>query len=106
MLNRHLGIDLRRSPADIIEGAGSGEKRYSLFTTTPPSLSLASNRCSGKTLIRKLKSIDYLLIIHGASDRKQAEALATTVRKIGEVTAVFVLDSRETDDRNLALLSE
>lgn len=104
MLNRHLSIDLRHSQTDIREGKGTDETTWSHFTTTPLTLSLVSNKSRGKILIKKLKNIDYLLVIHNAADRKNAGSLAAAVRKCPEVTAVFVFESLETGDRNLALL--
>jgi hypothetical protein len=106
MLNRHLGIDLRHSQTDISDETGPSDQRYSRFTTNPVTLSLVSNRNQGKSLIRKLKNIDYLLILHGPPDRKQAEALAASVRRSSEVTAVFVFESKEINDSNLSLLGQ
>ena len=105
MLNRHLGIDLRKRPEEITDGTGSETHSYSIFTTTPATLSLISNRSAGNTFIKKLKNIDFLLQIHGAPDRKQAETLVSSLRAIPEVTAVFIFDSREISDRNIALLA-
>jgi hypothetical protein len=106
MLNRHLGIDLRKRPEEITDGTGSESHSYSIFTTSPAALSLISNKCVGSTLFKKMKNIDFLLQIHGTPDRKQAEALASSVRIIPEITAVFIFDSREVSDRNIALLGQ
>ena len=38
MLNRHLGIDLRKKPEDITEGSGDKTHFYSVFTTAPLTL--------------------------------------------------------------------
>ena len=104
MLNRHLGTDLRKKPEEITEGSGEKTHSYSVFTSAPLTFSLVSNRSMGGTLIRKLKNIDFLLLIHGAPDRKLAEKLAAEVRNIPEVTAVFLFDSRELSDKNIPLL--
>jgi len=104
MLNRHLGIDLRKKPEEIAEGSGEKTHFYSVFTTAPLTFSLISNRSMGGTLIRKLKNIDYLFHIHGTPDRKLAETLTAAVRDIPEVTAVFLFDSRDFSDKNIALL--
>jgi hypothetical protein len=105
MLNRHLGIDLRKKPEEIAESSGDNTHSYSVFTTAPITFSLISNRSMGRTLLRKLKNIDFLLQIHGTPDRKQAEALAASLRAIPEVTAVFLFDSRDFGDKNIALLA-
>jgi hypothetical protein len=104
MLNMHLGIDLRKNPEEITEGSGEKTHSYSVFSAAPLTFSLVSNRSMGGTLIRKLKNIDYLLLIHGTPDRKMAETFAAAVRDIPEITAVFLFDSRELSDKNIALL--
>lgn len=104
MLNRHLGIDLRKKPEEITENSGDKTHSWSVFTTAPLTFSLISNRSMGGTLLRKLKNIDFLLQIHGTPDRKQAEKLAASLRSIPEVTAVFLFDSRDLGDKNIALL--
>lgn len=104
MLNRHLATDLRHSQTDIKEGKGIDESTWSRFTTTPLTLSLVSNKSSGKILVRKLKNIDYLLVLHDTADRRDAESLAASVRKCPEVMAVFLFESQEISDRNLSLL--
>jgi hypothetical protein len=104
MLNRHLGIDLRKKPEEITEISGEKTHSYSVFTTAPLTFSLISNRSMGGTLLRKLRNIDFLLQIHGTPDRKQAEKLAASLRGIPEVTAVFLFDSRDLGDKNIALL--
>jgi hypothetical protein len=105
MLNRHLGIDLRKDPEEINAESSGETQSYSVFTTTPATLSLISNRSAGVTLLKKLKNIDFLLLIHGVPDRKQAEILTAAVRNIPEVTAVFLFDSRDFSERNIALLA-
>jgi hypothetical protein len=106
MLNRHLGIDLRKDPSDITDIREDSKYSFSRFATVTPALSLVSNRCEGITLLRKLKNIDFLIVIHGDPDKRQAEELASKVRDITEVIAVFVFDSRQISDRNTALLTE
>jgi hypothetical protein len=104
MLNRHLGIDLRKKPEDITEGSGDKTHSYSVFTTAPLTFSLISNRSMGGTLLKKLKNIDFLFQIHDSPDRKLAGTLAASLRDIPEVTAVFLFDSRDLSDKNIALL--
>ena len=104
MLNRQLGISLQHSGEEIIQGESSGAHHYSVFITTPETVSLVSNKSSGNILIRKLRNIDFIMVIHGAPDKVKAETLAASIRKNPAVTAVFCFDSREISDRNLGLL--
>ncbi len=105
LINRHLGTDLRRCDEEIAVQTDSGKPSFSRFTTVPPELSLVSNRSEGHILLRKLKNIDFFLLFCRKTERQKTEELATTLREIPEITAVFVLDSRKIDDRNLLLLA-
>jgi hypothetical protein len=104
LINRHLGTDLRKCDEEIAAHTDSGKPSFSRFTTVPPELSLVSNRSEGHILLRKLKNIDYFLLFCGQTEMQKTEKLATTLREIPEITAVFVLDSRKITDRNLLLL--
>ena len=105
MLNRHLGTGLRKCDSDITAVTESGKHRFSCFVSDAPAFSLISNHCEGNILIRKLRKIDFLMVIGGAPDEKSAESLATTIRKIAGVTAVFLFSSRTVNDRNISLLA-
>jgi len=105
LINRHLGTDLRKCDEEIAVQTESGKPSFSRFTTVPPELSLVSNRSEGHILLRKLKNIDFFLLFCGQTERQKTEELATTLREIPEITAVFVLDSRKINDRNLLLLA-
>ena len=105
LINRHLGTDLRKCDKEIAVQTESGKPSFSRFTTVPPDLSLVSNRSEGHILLRKLKNIDFFLLFCGQTERQKTEELATTLREIPEITAVFVLDSRKINDRNLLLLA-
>ncbi|MBE0668305.1 MAG: IPExxxVDY family protein [Bacteroidales bacterium] len=104
MLNRQLGISLQHSSNDIIGGSGEEPPRFSVFSTSPPILSLISNKSRGNFLIKKLKTIDFFLTIHGVTSRAKADNLAALIRKNQDITAVFVFSSPEINDRNMKLL--
>jgi len=106
MINRHLGTDLRKCPEDIIIDTSAGTRNFSRFSPENRAFSLVSNRSSGTVLLKKLKNIDYLLVPAQQDDAKTTEQLAASLRLIPEITAVFVLDSRATADRNIALLAQ
>ena len=105
LINRHLGIGLRKCSEEITVHAGKGSHSFSRFTSVPPGLSLVSNRSEGQNLLRKLKNIDFFLLAGGEADRQKTEDLAAILRKIPEITAVFVLDSTTINDRNLLLMA-
>lgn len=106
MINRHLGTDLRKCPEDIIIQTATGTRNFSRFSPENRAFALVSNRCSGTVLLKKLKNIDYLLVPAQQDDLKTAEQLAASLRLIPEITAVFMLDSSDTADRNIALLAQ
>ena len=106
MINIHLGSDLRKCSEEITLATPEGTLSFSRFTPDDTAFSLVSNRNSTYILIRRLKNIDFLIIPGTAqkSDRKHAEVMAKSLREIPEITAVFIFDSREINDRNLELL--
>lgn len=105
LINRHLGTDLRKCDDEITVQTDSGKHHFTRFTSVPPELSLVANRSEGQILLRKLKKIDFFILICGQAERKKTEELAATLREIPEITAVFVLDSSKISDRNLVLLA-
>jgi hypothetical protein len=106
MINRHLGTDLRKCPEDITLDTAAGTRNFSRFSPENRAFALISNRSGGTVLLKKLKNIDYLLVPSQQHDIKTAGQLAASLRLIPEITAVFILDSSETTDRNIALLAQ
>ncbi len=104
MINRRLGSDLTRSDDEIKPGTAGGSSSFARFTTGEGAFTLISNRSAGKTLIRKLRNIDFFVVINEKSSRLEIEELARSLRGIPEITALFVLHSRDTADPNLPLL--
>ena len=106
MINLHLGSDLRKCSDEITLATPAGTRAFSRFTPDNLAFALISNRSGSNVLIRKLKNIDFLIIpgTGKKKDRKEAEIMAASLREIPEITAVFIFDSREIGDRNLALL--
>lgn len=105
MINRHLGTDLRKCTEDILAETASGSLSFSCFSPENKAFSLISNRSGGNLLLKRLRNIDYLLVPAEQHDIKTAEILAASLRLIPEITAVFLLDSRNTADRNIVLLA-
>ncbi len=104
ILNKKFGISLSHHSKDILDGSGESASVFSVFTTVPAIISLVSNKSQGVFLIRKLKNIDFFLVVHGVPDRKKAESLAAETRKIPEITAVFIFNSSEIKDKKVKLL--
>ncbi|NLE35973.1 MAG: IPExxxVDY family protein [Bacteroidales bacterium] len=105
MINRRLGTDLSKCPEDIKVNTDSGTLSFSRFSPSDQAFALVSNRSEGRLLLRKLKNIDYLVVTCRQPGQMETAELATLLRTIPEITAVFIFDSRLTADRNLALLA-
>jgi hypothetical protein len=105
MINRHLATDLRKNTDDLAIRTDTGDQSFSRFTTVSHDFSLISNRSEGNLLLRKLKNIDFFILLSGQADRQIAEKLAASLREIQEITAVFILHSREISDKSLSLLA-
>lgn len=107
MINLHLGSDLRKCSDEITVSTKAGKQSFSRFTPGNLAFTLASNRNGTSVLISRLKNIDFFIIpgTGKRNDRKEAERMASQLREIPEITAVFIFDSRDISDRNLALLS-
>ena len=105
LLNKHLGCDFRKDAEDITSGSGKGENSFSCFLSARPAYKMVSNKNGEAVLMHRLGKIDFLLTAGGPSDRKKSEDLAAMIRKITGVTAVFVFDSAEANDRNVSLLA-
>ncbi len=105
MINRHLGTDLRKSNEDLVISSPAGIQSFTRFYPLNRAFALISNRCGRIVLLRKLKNIDFILVPGADQDRNEAERFAASLRLIPEITAVFLLDSRDNPDRNLPLLT-
>jgi hypothetical protein len=104
MINRHLGTNLRKCREEIIISSASTTSSFARFTTDDLAFTLVSNRNSGNFLLRKLKNIDFIIIPGRTPDLNATEKLLSSLREIPEITAVFLFNSRDYNDRNLSLL--
>lgn len=103
-LNKQSGFDLRHSDIGIEVKTETETIEFSRFSDASSSLSLVSNKSEGRFLFRKLKNIDFFLVMDPSADLKKAETIAAKIRKNREITAVFVFRSGEIADRNTTLL--
>jgi len=104
-INRRFRINLKSvSPVQITE-TGNQELTFSRFTDTlnSPELifSLFSNRSDKFFLVRKLKNVDYLFLIHDTENEIKDETVASGLREIGSITAVFNIDIKSLKDKYL-----
>jgi len=107
-LNNKLGVSLKNIlPVET----GNPEEKVELFsrfsdTSNSPdsSLFLVSNRSGNNFLIRKLKNIDFILVIHDHVNIYSQEIITEKIKEIDSVTAVFRIILKTINDRNQHLL--
>jgi hypothetical protein len=106
-LNRTLLISLRNSdPVEITDESGI-IRHFSRFEYTSGhhiSYSLISNRSENEVLIKKHPKIDYFFRINADEDEPDFESITATLRSIGSVTAVFLLNRKDIKDKNIEYL--
>lgn len=108
-LNKKLSISLRTTdPVEFQDNEGPG-LIFSKFADASgaPDLvyQLVSNRSEKNFLLKKLKNIDYLLIIHDPARRLKPEQLISQIRDIDSITGVFNIEFTTLKDKNLKFLT-
>jgi hypothetical protein len=63
-----------------------------------------SNRSEKNFMLKKLKNIDYLLLLHNPAKDFSPEKVITQLREIDSITGVFNIDIRTLNDKNLKYL--
>jgi hypothetical protein len=109
-INKRLGISLKNSLPVRAAVSGEEEPAFSKFTDSSAApdtvFYLVSNRIGKSFLIRILKNIDYLFIVHSADAELSQETIISKLRDIDSVTAVFEIDLRTLKDKNLKYLPQ
>jgi hypothetical protein len=107
-LNKKLNISLRNTnPVEFrdIEGNMFIFSKFADTYTVPDStFQLVSNRSAKNFLLKKLKNIDYLLIINDPEIKIRSENVLSQIREIESVTGVFKIEFKTLKDRNLKYL--
>jgi hypothetical protein len=99
-INKKLGLSLKNiTPVDL-SGISSPELSFSRFSDASRSPELVyilvSNRTGNNFLVKKLKNIDYLFVIHDmesdTGDGRDSSLLISSLKEADHITAVFDLD--------------
>jgi hypothetical protein len=107
-LNKKLSISLKST--DPVEfQTDEGKKiifsRFSDSSGVPDRpIQLVSNRSEKNFMLKKLKNIDYLLLLHNPAKDFSPEKVITQLREIDSITGVFNIDIRTLNDKNLKYL--
>jgi len=107
-LNRNLGLSLKNDSPIVSGEKGTNETTFSSFIdlTKAPDLVfyLVSNRSGKNFLIRQLRNVDYLLLIHDPNHEQSEDMLSAKLRDTDSITAVFDIDFGKIRDKNLKYL--
>ena len=107
-LNKKLRIALKNINPLEVTGVTGSIINFSRFSDTSGhpevTYNLISNKSDKDYILKKLKNIDYFLQVHSIDNKYDIEQLTSTLREIERITAVFRLDPREINDKNLLYL--
>ena len=108
-INRKLKISLRNLAPLKIESETGNELTFSRFSDQHGSAGMThdlfSNRSGKYFLLKKLKNIDYLFLMHDTEDSPNIETITSVMREIDSVNAVFIIDLDHFKDKNLQYLT-
>jgi hypothetical protein len=107
-LNKKLRISLRNAkPVEFRDNDGDDFvfSKFADSSVAPDSVfQLVSNRSGNNFLLKKLKNIDYLLIIRDPGKNFKLEQVMLQIREIDSITGVFKIDFKTLKDKNLKYL--
>ena len=107
LLNKKLRISLKNIPTVNIPGSPGVELNFSRFSAAENSgltYTLFSNRAGKDFLLKKLKNVDYILMIHDPEREINPATLASNIRETESVTALFNIDPDSLKDKNFQYL--
>lgn len=109
-LNKKFRISLKNISPLRVTGDNESELTFSRFSNndnlTDLVFSLVSNRSGKNFLLNKLKNIDYLFQIQNSNNEVNLKNIASNLREIDTVTAVFIIDINTIKDKNLQYLTQ
>jgi hypothetical protein len=107
LLNKKLRLSLKNLPPVSIPGSPGVELHFSRFSAVENSgltYTLFSNRDGKDFLLKKLKNVDYILIIHDPEREINPATLSSNIRETESVTALFNIDPDSLKDKNFHYL--
>jgi hypothetical protein len=104
-LNKKLKISLKNNNPIEFTGENGTDLHFSKFSdlskSPDASYTLFANKSGKESLLKKLSKIDYILQVHSSENVLDTEKIASSLRSIESITAVFVLIPAEIKDKNL-----
>jgi hypothetical protein len=107
-LNKKLTISLRNNDPIELQADKSKKTFFSRFSDSSVAhdlhFQLVSNRSEKNFLLKKLKNIDFLLILHNPAKEFSPERILSQLREIDSISGVFNIEVRTLNDKNLKYL--
>jgi len=106
-LNKNLTISLKNTEAVEFQDDKGNKLHFSRFSdSSGPDwhFQLVSNRSEKEFMLKKLKNIDYLLLLQKAEKDFSPERILSQLREIDSITGVFNIEIRTLNDKNLKYL--
>jgi hypothetical protein len=106
-LNKILGISLKNTDAVEFQDNKGNKLHFSRFSdSSGPDwhFQLASNRSEKEFMLKKLKNIDYLLLLQKPAKDFSPERILSQLREIDSISGVFNIEIRTLNDKNLKYL--
>lgn len=107
LINKKLRISLKNLTPVTIPGGQETELHFSRFSAAENSglaYTIFSNRSGKEFLLKKLKNVDYIMIVHDPEREINSGKLASDIRETESVTAVFNIDPDSLKDKNFQYL--
>lgn len=107
-MNRKLSISLRNiDPVEFQDEKGD-KLVFSRFSDSPQgadsNFQLVSTRSGKHFLIKKLRNIDFLLLLQNSARETGIDKIMLQLREIDSVTGVFNIEKKILKDKNLRFL--
>lgn len=106
-LNRNLTISLKNTEAVEFQDDKGNKLHFSRFSdSSGPDwhFQLVSNRAEKEFMLKKLKNIDYLLLLQKPEKDFNPDRILSQLREIDSITGVFNIEIRTLNDKNLKYL--
>jgi hypothetical protein len=106
-LNKNLNISLKNTGAVEFQDDKGNELHFSRFSdSSGPDwhFQLVSNRTEKEFMLKKLKNIDYLLLLQKTEKDFNPDRILSQLREIDTITGVFNIEIRTLNDKNLKYL--
>ncbi len=104
-INSKFRINLKNSEPVSIRKEEKNNLSFSRFSDSSKAheliYTLISNRAGKDFLLKKLKNVDYLFVIHDMENEKSYEEVASSLREIECISAIFNIDINTLKDKHL-----